>query len=123
LTAELTEIFLTGSVFKILLFPDGDDLDKKDIMIDEEGRPVLSDPDPVPRCNLRAVPDPDNLMPQIRMFCKPLQGTFNVDAMVQRNPDELLLRSARLSDLVHTITDSVLCFFSPQLPCHRQVLS
>jgi hypothetical protein len=51
------------SVFKILLFPDGDDLNKEDIVIDEERCPVLSDPDPVSWYNLRAVPDLDNIMP------------------------------------------------------------
>jgi hypothetical protein len=83
-----------GSVFEILLFPDGDDLDKKDIMIDKERCPVLSDPDPVSRCNLRAVPDLNNIMPQIRIFCKPLQGKFNMDTMGQRNPDQILFRSS-----------------------------
>jgi hypothetical protein len=94
LTVELTGYFIAGSVFKILLFPDGDDFDKKDIMIDKERCPVLSDPDSVSRYNLRAVPDLDNIMPQIRVFCKPLQGAFNKDAMGNGNPDQILFRSA-----------------------------
>ena len=51
------------SVLKILLFPDRDDLDEKDIVPDEERCPVVADPDPVSRYNLRAVPDLYNIMP------------------------------------------------------------
>ena len=81
-------------IFKIFLFPNGDDLDEKDIMKDEERCPVLSDPDPVSRYKLRTVPDLDDVMPDIRMFCKPLQGLFNMHPVGRRNPDQILLRSA-----------------------------
>ena len=98
------------SVFKILLFPDSDNLDEKDVVPDEERRTVCSDPDPVPRCNLRAVPDLYYIVPLIRVFGKPYKSTFDEYPLILGNSGQILFCPVRQPDLVHRITNSVLWF-------------
>ena len=67
---ENREKLFRKSIREILFFPDGDNFDEKYIVIDEECRPVLPDPYPVPWSHLRAVPDFYHIVPLIRVFGK-----------------------------------------------------
>jgi len=58
-----SQIVSAGQYSKFFFFQTSDDLDEKDIVPDEERCPVVADPDPVSRYNLRAVPDLCNIMP------------------------------------------------------------
>ncbi|MDD1703212.1 MAG: hypothetical protein LUQ31_09560, partial [Methanoregula sp.] len=63
----IEEFYRAGSqenlIFKILLFPYGDNFNEKDIVKDKKCHPVFPDPHPVTRGNLRAVPDLYYIMP------------------------------------------------------------